>query len=102
MSECIEAIGEDEVRKVAQLARLALNEDELRSMGAQLNGILGYMESLNAVDVTNVKPTYHPIPLGTPWREDRPQVSLNRREVLAAAPAHADGGFAVPQVMAAD
>jgi aspartyl-tRNA(Asn)/glutamyl-tRNA(Gln) amidotransferase subunit C len=88
-----------EVRHVAGLARLALPEDELVRMQATLDGILGYMTELSALDLEGVEPTVQAVPMQAPLREDVVRPSLPRDEALAAAPASEAGGFAVPQVM---
>ncbi|MFW5920516.1 MAG: Asp-tRNA(Asn)/Glu-tRNA(Gln) amidotransferase subunit GatC [Polyangiales bacterium] len=95
-------ISLDEVRHVAELARLELSDDEAQTMRAQLDDILRYMAELDAVDVEGVEPTYHAIPMDAPLRRDVVQPSLPREETLAAAPAQAEGGFAVPRVLEVD
>ena len=59
-----------EVRKVASLARLTLNEQELTACGEQLTVILDYVSLLNEVDTTDVTPMSHPIPAENVFRED--------------------------------
>lgn len=88
-----------EVRKVAHLARLALSDDEVEPMRAQLAEILEYMAELDAIDVASVEPTYHSIPMDAPLRRDVARPCLPREEALAAAPAAEAGGFAVPKVL---
>jgi aspartyl-tRNA(Asn)/glutamyl-tRNA(Gln) amidotransferase subunit C len=92
-------ISLDEVKKVAALARLALDDGELAAMQAQLDRILDYMKELDAVDVTGVPPTYHAPALAAALRADVPVPSLHRDEVLAAAPRHDAGAFAAPKVL---
>ena len=92
----------EEVRHVAALARLALGTEETEVMRAQLDSILGYTDELDSVDVKDVEPTFHAVPMAAPLREDRVLQSLQRDEVLGAAPAHANGGFAVPRVLESD
>src|SRR5512143_2313736 len=93
------ALTLDQVRHVAKLARLALGDEELAAMQAQLARILDYVAELDALDVRDVPPTSHAVPMHTPLREDVPHASLPREEVLAGAPASDGGGFAVPKVM---
>ena len=88
-----------EVRKVARLARLALREEEALDAQARLDAILGYMAELDSLDVRDVPPTFHAVPVVAALREDAPVPSLPRDEVLSAAPAHEGGGFAVPVVL---
>lgn len=89
----------DEVRRVASLARLALEEEELRTMQAQLGSILDSMAALAKLDTEGVPPTQHAIEMVCPLREDVPHVTLRREEVLRAAARSEAGAFAVPKVM---
>jgi len=79
-------IKRDEVRHIAGLSRLHLSEEETDILGSQLNSILGYIEQLNRLDTTNIKPTSHVIPLNNVMREDTPDISLPRTEALKNAP----------------
>ena len=89
----------EEVRHVAKLARLSLSEPQLEKMRVQLENILGYVASLDALDVSNVTPTYHAIDMSSPLRADLVRDSLSRTEILRTAPKSDAGGFAVPKVM---
>lgn len=89
----------EEVLHVAKLARLDLSDTEARRMQAQLDSILGYIEELDALDVSRVEPTFHAIPMDAPLRPDVPLRCSDRSEVLAEAPATDAGGFAVPRVL---
>lgn len=97
-----ETITAAQVRHVAKLARLALPEEELETMRAQLSRILGYVAALDALDVADVPPTSHAVPLDAALREDVVRDSLPRSELLAAAPATEAGAFAVPKVLEGD
>ena len=57
------AAAEIDVKYVAHLARIALTPDEEKKLAAQLGGVLGYIEKLKELDVTNVEPTAHAVPL---------------------------------------
>jgi aspartyl-tRNA(Asn)/glutamyl-tRNA(Gln) amidotransferase subunit C len=92
-------IGLPEVRHVASLARLALDEPELQTMQAQLDSILDSMATLAKLDTEGVEPTQHAIAMVCPLREDVPRSSLRREEVLRAAARSDAGAFAVPKVM---
>lgn len=93
------ALSLEQVRHVAKLARLSLDDAEVESMRTQLGRILEYVASLDALDVREVPPTSHAVPMHAPLRADVPRASLPREEVLAGAPASDAGGFAVPKVM---
>ena len=92
-------ITRDEVEHVVSLARLELSEDELQRMERELDAILGYVETLSAVDTEGVPPTAHVIPLATPMREDRPEPPIDPEKAVANAPQRAGSAFVVPQVI---
>jgi aspartyl-tRNA(Asn)/glutamyl-tRNA(Gln) amidotransferase subunit C len=89
-------IGQEEVARIAELARLRLDEDESARMGRELGAILAYVRQLEAVDVSGVPPTAHGELEGMALRADEPRASLERERVLAAAPEADGGAFAVP------
>jgi|WetSurMetagenome_2_1015567.scaffolds.fasta_scaffold1698624_1 aspartyl-tRNA(Asn)/glutamyl-tRNA(Gln) amidotransferase subunit C len=95
-------ISLEDVRHVAELARLHLSDDEIAVMRGQLNAILEYMASLEELDVKNVKPTFYSVALQAPLRPDAIKPSLRHDEALRAAPAQKAGAFAVPKVMDGD
>ena len=64
-----------DIKYVAHLARLHLTPDEEKKLGAQLGGILGYIEKLKELDVTSVEPTAHPVP----WSMSRARMKSARR-----------------------
>ena len=88
-----------EVRKVAQLARLELTDDEVARQGQHLNALLAQFEKLQELDVTGVEPTSHSIPVLNIMRADVARPSLSREEVLANAPEARDGCFVVPRIV---
>jgi len=92
-------ISRDDVAHVARLARLTLTEPELERFTAQLADILGHARDMAALDLTGVEPTSHPYPLRNVLRADVPTPSLDRDEVLAAAPDVEAGMFKVPPVL---
>jgi len=91
--------GEIDVKYVAHLARLALSPEEEERIGAQLGNVLGYIEKLKEVDVSNVEPTAHAFPLVNVTRLDEVQPSLSPEDALRNAPAHANGLFIVPKIV---
>jgi aspartyl-tRNA(Asn)/glutamyl-tRNA(Gln) amidotransferase subunit C len=84
---------------VAHLARLSLSPDEEQKIGAQLGGILGYIEKLKEVDVTGVEPTAHAFPLVNVTRPDEVRPSMSNEDALRNAPAQANGLFIVPKIV---
>jgi aspartyl-tRNA(Asn)/glutamyl-tRNA(Gln) amidotransferase subunit C len=94
-----ERITRADVEHVAQLARLALTEEEITSLTGQLAAILDYAAEVSALDTQGVEPTAHPLPLVNVLRPDTVRPCLERDEVLAAAPAVEDGRFRVPRIL---
>jgi aspartyl-tRNA(Asn)/glutamyl-tRNA(Gln) amidotransferase subunit C len=90
------AISRDEVLRVARLARLALTDEEVERLGAQLNAILEAVGKVGELDLEGVEPTAHPLELVNVWAEDEPQASLSVEEALANAPDREGGFFRVP------
>ncbi len=93
------SVDKETVRKVARLARIAVPEQRLEPLAAELNGILAWIEQLNEVDVAGVEPLTTPVPMTLPMREDVVTDGDIRDQVLANAPASADGFFVVPKVV---
>jgi aspartyl-tRNA(Asn)/glutamyl-tRNA(Gln) amidotransferase subunit C len=87
------------IKYVAQLARIALTPDEEKKLGAQLGNILGYIEKLRELDVSNVEPTAHAFPLVNVTRADETGPCLSQDEALRNAPARANGLFIVPKIV---
>jgi aspartyl-tRNA(Asn)/glutamyl-tRNA(Gln) amidotransferase subunit C len=92
-------ITRSEVEHVAQLARLALTEDEVVALTEDLGAILEHAADVSALDTEGVPPTAHPVPLVNVLRADEARPGLPRDEVLAAAPETEDGRFRVPRIL---
>jgi aspartyl-tRNA(Asn)/glutamyl-tRNA(Gln) amidotransferase subunit C len=88
-----------DVEHVAKLARLALSEEEVDQLTAQLGAILEHAADVAALDTSGVPPTSHPIQLSNVLRPDEVRPSLERDAVLAMAPAEEDGRFRVPRIL---
>ncbi len=93
------ASAEIDVKYVAHLARIALTSDEEKKIGSQLGHILGYIEKLRELDVANVEPTAHAVPLVNVTRADEIRPSLPHDEALLNAPRQAGGLFMVPKIV---
>jgi aspartyl-tRNA(Asn)/glutamyl-tRNA(Gln) amidotransferase subunit C len=92
----------DEVRQTALLARLELSDAEVAQLTRELDAILGYMASLSQLDVSNVEPTTHAVPVELGLRADElaalaPQLTVD--EALADAPARRGSFFEVPKII---
>lgn len=94
-------LEQDDVDRVATLARLALTPAEREQFARQLTDVLGYVEQVQRVDTTGIPATSHPLWADSAWREDQPQASLSTAEALANSPdANRDAGlFRVPKVI---
>ena len=88
----------DDVRHVAELAKLSLTDAEVVQYAEQLSDILGYAERLSEVDTTGIPPTPYVVPLASVMQADEPRPGLSNEEALANAPAAADGFFRVKAV----
>ncbi len=89
-----------DARYVADLARIELTDQEAEGYEKQLDDILAYIEHLRELDVEDIEPTAHAMPLNNVMREDQTEPSLDRQEVLANAPATArEEFFRVPAIL---
>lgn len=100
-------VNESLTRKIADLARLELSDEEVKTFTSQLGQILGYVEQLGQVNVKTaqgeIEPLTHPLDLPTLFREDQVVPSLRdeqgRPKILSAAPESIEGGFKVPPIL---
>jgi len=92
------AITLETVEQIARLARLSLTPQECRTFTAQLEQILGYAQSIQALDASAVEPMSHAFASGR-LRDDVHRDGLERGQVLAAGPDTADGLFRVPRIL---
>ena len=99
MSHESPVISRDEVARLAKLARLALTDSELDSFAGQLDAILEYVGTIQAVDVSGVKPTGNPLKSENVTRPDVVAPSLTQQQALAEAPSADEGRFVVPQIL---
>ncbi|CAL4868406.1 MULTISPECIES: Asp-tRNA(Asn)/Glu-tRNA(Gln) amidotransferase subunit GatC [Asticcacaulis] len=93
------AIDVATVKKVASLSRLRESDDRLQSLAGELNGILGWIEQLNEVDVTGVEPMTTAVQMPTPMRDDVVSDGDKVAQIVANAPKTVDGFFVVPKVV---
>lgn len=88
-----------DVGYVAKLACIDLTEEEKDLFHGQLDQVLHYVEQLNELDVSDVEPTAHAIPVFNVFRKDEVGTSLNHQDVMANAPSAADGQIRVPKII---
>ena len=93
------AAGDFNLKYVSHLARIQLSPEEERALGAQLGNILGFMEKLKALDVSNVEPTAHAVPTVNVTRADEVRPSLPHDEAMRNAPSQISGLFQVPKIV---
>lgn len=92
-------IDREQVRKVANLARLELTAEEEEQFTFQLGSILEYVEQLGELDVSNVPPTTRAIDLSNVTREDKLQPYLDREAILRSPPQQEGDFFKVPKIL---
>ena len=87
------------VKRVARLARIALTDAEAEGLRGDLNAILGFVEQLNEVDISNLDPMTSVQPMAMKKREDVVTDGYYPDKIVANAPATEDGFFVVPKVV---
>ena len=92
-------ISRVDVEHVAKLSRLSLTDDEIEHLTRELGGILGHAADIEALDLDDIPPTAHPLPLENVFRADDIRPTLDRAEVLAQAPAAEAERFRVPRIL---
>jgi aspartyl-tRNA(Asn)/glutamyl-tRNA(Gln) amidotransferase subunit C len=90
------AISKKQVLHVAELAHLALTEEEVERLGGQLNAILEAVGKVSELDLSGVHPTSHPLDVVNVWAEDEARPSLPLDDALVNAPQPESGAFRVP------
>jgi aspartyl-tRNA(Asn)/glutamyl-tRNA(Gln) amidotransferase subunit C len=92
------SLSADEVRKVAELARLELSDADVEVMAKQLSAIVDYINQLQQVNTDGVEPLAHALDLHDVFRDDVPGQSLSEDEALANAPGRKGNHYSVPAV----
>lgn len=92
-------IQPEEVREIAALARLRLDQAEVERMSHELDDILGYIDTVMSLDTGDAEPMTHAVPFDCPVREDVPAEALPVEEALANAPRREGGYFQVPRII---
>jgi len=96
------SISEADVRHVALLARLALSDEQVTRVQAEINSILVYIEQMQALDLEGVEPTSHSVPLRNATRPDVVRPGLSHEAALLNAPEAEDGAFVIPRIVGAE
>ena len=92
-------ISKEEVKKVAQLARLELNEDQINNHAMQLEKILDYIKQLEAINTDNVECTTRAIEVTNVLRKDEKKEFKNKEQLLELAPSREEQFFKVPKIL---
>jgi aspartyl-tRNA(Asn)/glutamyl-tRNA(Gln) amidotransferase subunit C len=95
-------LSREQVRHVARLARLGLEEGEEEFYAQQLSGILGHIDRLAQLDTEAIPPTAQVVEVVNPLRDDVPEPGLSQAEALADAPMQQDGYFLVLAIQEAE
>jgi aspartyl-tRNA(Asn)/glutamyl-tRNA(Gln) amidotransferase subunit C len=93
------AISLDEVRHVARLARLELDETEMLSLQGELNALLGHFADIQMVDTTGIEPASHAVAVQNVWADDTPMAGLPRAVALRNASLSKAGLYVVPTII---
>lgn len=93
------SIDTQTARKVAKLARIAVDEDRLPALAEEFNAILGFIEQLGEVDVEGIEPMVSVTPMRLTRRDDGVMDGNQQEAVLSNAPDAREGFFAVPKVV---
>ncbi|MDP2938102.1 MAG: Asp-tRNA(Asn)/Glu-tRNA(Gln) amidotransferase subunit GatC [Candidatus Omnitrophota bacterium] len=93
------AITKDTVKYVAHLARIDLKPKELEKLSQQLQEILGFIDKLKRVDIKEIAPTSHILPINNVLRDDKPGESLSSDKALENVPQRQGKFFSVPKVI---
>ncbi len=93
------SLSHDQIRRLAQLARIAVRDEDAETVRERLNRVLGLIDQLQAVDTSGIEPMSHALDIVQPLREDAVTVSAQRERFQAAAPAVAEGLYLVPKVI---
>jgi aspartyl-tRNA(Asn)/glutamyl-tRNA(Gln) amidotransferase subunit C len=89
----------DTVRRVAHLARIAVDEAEVAKLQGEINSILGFVEQLGEVDVSDIEPMTSVTPMVMKMREDAVTDGGYPERIVANAPMTEDHYFVVPKVV---
>ena len=87
------------VRHLAELARIALSEDEISRLSGELSAIVDSVEAISKLALDDVVPTSHPVPLGNVFRDDVVGQTLTTEQALAGAPDHDGSRFRVTAIL---
>ena len=92
-------INSNDVRKIANLAKLEIPQQDLEGFTEKMNQILGFIDNLSKLDTQNIEPTAHTLQVTNAFRKDEVQESQVQEKVFKGAPKEEDNLFMVPKVI---
>ena len=92
-------IDKAQVKHIAKLARLEMEEEEVERFSEQLSSIVDYIEKLNELDTDLIEPLAHCLPIHNVFREDVAKESLGVERALSNAPEREEEYFKVPKIL---
>lgn len=95
-------LSREEVRRIAELAKLSLSDEEVDLYAGQLSSILGYFRKLQEIDTSHIAPTASVLPLNNVFRQDIPEPALPPEQVIANAVSARDNQFLVSNILEND
>jgi aspartyl-tRNA(Asn)/glutamyl-tRNA(Gln) amidotransferase subunit C len=93
------SLSDDQIRRIAQLARIAIGDEESAEMRDRLNRVLGLIDQLQAVNTAGIEPMSHALDVVQPLRPDAVTESDQRARFQSGAPAVEGGLYLVPKVI---
>jgi aspartyl-tRNA(Asn)/glutamyl-tRNA(Gln) amidotransferase subunit C len=93
------SVDKNEILKIASLAKLKFNDDEIEKFTYQFNEILNYINKLNEINTDNVEPLSHPLEINSVMRNDELKISISTDKALMNSPDKDDKFFKVPKVI---
>jgi len=93
------SIAKEKIKHVAHLARIELPPNELDKLSGELDKILGFIDKLKYLDVDQVKPASHILPISNVLRDDKLHVSFSPNKALENAPSKKGNFFSVPKII---
>jgi aspartyl-tRNA(Asn)/glutamyl-tRNA(Gln) amidotransferase subunit C len=93
------SLSEDQVRRVAVLARLGLTDEQVERLSGELSSILGHVEKIGELDLSEVQPMAHAVDLTNVTRADAARPGLTQEQALMNAPEAEEGAFVIPRIV---
>lgn len=93
------SISLDEVRHVARLARLELDENDVYALQGALNSLIGHFSDIQGIDISQITPTTHAADIANVWDEDIVSIDFSQEQTLNNAALTKAGLFLVPTII---